>query len=195
MQIASTLWPRLRNSRAEALAVAALFGDRAELLLENDATADAVIKMNADGHLAQFADVLISVHGHFNPSAPEHAALILAPAAKSATASALFAHDVMGLRLNSKLAFLSACSTGLGSVDASDGLYGLPYALLVAGNGDTIASLWQVRDREAAQFVTRFFRYTQRGWSHRQALASTKRDWRRSGGHSRTWAAFVLFGG
>jgi CHAT domain-containing protein len=41
---------------------------------------------------------------------------------------------------------LSACQTGLGEVVGGEGVMGLPYALYVAGNKNTLLSLWAISD-------------------------------------------------
>ncbi|MBC7622248.1 MAG: CHAT domain-containing protein [Aeromicrobium sp.] len=102
------------------------------------------------------------------------------------------------MRLGSDLTVLSACNTAMGRTVNADGLVGLSYALLVAGNANTIATLWPVTDRDTTYFVDRLFANIQAGMPHGKALAETKRAFMRHPIQKlrdpRYWGAFVLFG-
>lgn len=76
-------------------------------------------------------------------------------------------------------------------------MVGLPAALMRAGVGTVIASLWEVDDEANFQFMTRFYELArQRGavW----ALREVQREWaRREDGWAQPfhWASYVLYGG
>ena len=98
--------------------------------------------------------------------------------------------------LKSELVVLSACDSGVGKVVSGEGVMGLPFAMFVAGNVNTILSLWPVDDKATAEFVTRLFEHLQAGQGAAQALAATKREFARHRryGHPAYWAPFVLVG-
>ncbi|PHQ28390.1 hypothetical protein CJ305_14830 [Leeuwenhoekiella nanhaiensis] len=60
---------------------------------------------------------------------------------------------------NTKIAILSACETGLGFIEGSEGVYGLKRAFKMAGVDTLILSLWQVPDKETAEFMQLFYRF------------------------------------
>jgi len=104
-----------------------------------------------------------------------------------------------GFDLKSDLMVMSACETGLGKMVSGEGVQGLPYALYVAGNRDTLLSLWQVSDDGTALFMQRFWAKVKAGTSHARALSETKREMQRGeAGKSYSdpyyWAPFVLYG-
>ena len=69
-------------------------------------------------------------------------------------------HAVEAQTLNlygTELVVLSACDTGKGAVDYSEGLEGLPRALYVAGARNVLVALWPVGDRAARNFMERFY--------------------------------------
>jgi CHAT domain-containing protein len=66
----------------------------------------------------------------------------------------LSAYEVAVLDLRSvDTVVLSGCETGLGRVEAGEGVYGLRRAFLVAGAGRVVVSLWQVPDRLTAAMM------------------------------------------
>jgi len=71
----------------------------------------------------------------------------------------LHALEAQTLNLSgTELVVLSACDTGKGVLDYSEGLEGLPRALFVAGARNVLVALWSVGDREARTFMERFYR-------------------------------------
>jgi CHAT domain-containing protein/Tfp pilus assembly protein PilF len=103
--------------------------------------------------------------------------------------------------LGTELVVLSACQTGQGTYDYSEGLEGLPRAFYVAGAKNVLVALWNVGDESTKEFMTMFYDY----WTRQPvsdpaaALIETKKyfmihpnpDWR----NPQIWAAFVLYEG
>ena len=91
---------------------------------------------------------------------------------------------------------MSACDSGVGKVVGGEGVLGLPFALFVAGNVNTLLTLWPVDDRATAEFVAAFFARVKSGATASQSLAATKREFsrHRRWSHPAYWAAFVLVG-
>ncbi|MEL7471458.1 MAG: CHAT domain-containing protein, partial [Pseudomonadota bacterium] len=70
----------------------------------------------------------------------------------------LHAVEVQTLNLyGTELVVLSACDTGQGAHDYSEGLEGLPRAFYVAGAKNVLAALWPVGDVAAKIFMQRFY--------------------------------------
>lgn len=71
----------------------------------------------------------------------------------------LTAYEVSNMYLpNTKLAVLSACETGLGDIQGSEGVYGLQRAFKMAGVENLVMSLWKVPDTETAEFMQEFYK-------------------------------------
>ena len=63
-----------------------------------------------------------------------------------------------GLNLEgTELVALSACNTGQGTVDYTEGVYGLVRAFRVAGARRVLMTLWPVEDAYAKTFMLRFY--------------------------------------
>ncbi len=104
----------------------------------------------------------------------------------------LTAYEVSNLNLlNTKLVVLSACETGLGDIDNSEGVYGLQRAFKITGADNLIVSLWQVPDKETVEFMQIFYSgclenlTIREAFYNAQSLMSKKYD-------PYFWASFVL---
>jgi CHAT domain-containing protein/Flp pilus assembly protein TadD len=70
----------------------------------------------------------------------------------------LTAAEVSQLNLRkTKLVVLSACETGLGTIDGSEGTFGLKRGFKLAGVEQMIVSLWSVPDKETMELMTLFY--------------------------------------
>lgn len=104
----------------------------------------------------------------------------------------LTAQEVATLNLfNTELVVLSACETGLGDIKGDEGVYGLQRAFKMAGVRYIIMSLWQVPDKETAEFMTLFYSNLFVSKDIRQAFAETQKIMREKY-DPYFWAAFVL---
>jgi CHAT domain-containing protein/Tfp pilus assembly protein PilF len=114
----------------------------------------------------------------------------------------LHAEEVQALNLEgTELVVLSACDTGQGAPDYSEGLEGLPRAFRVAGARHVLVALWPIGDEAARDFMERFYArwLAQENSDLGQALQETKLEYIRSGDPRErdpsVWAPFVLFEG
>ncbi len=104
----------------------------------------------------------------------------------------LTAQEVTAIDLsNTQLVVLSACETGLGDIRGSEGVYGLQRAFKMAGARYMIMSLWQVPDKETAEFMEVFYKKLLDCRNVRSAFNETQREMRQKYDPF-FWAAFVL---
>ncbi len=114
----------------------------------------------------------------------------------------LLAEEVAALDLQSvELAVLSACDTGRGHVEQSEGVQGLRRAFQTAGARALVMSLWPVSERATLRWMEAFYaaRFARgRGTSDavHEAMLQTLRERRRHGEstHPFYWGAFVATG-
>jgi CHAT domain-containing protein len=102
------------------------------------------------------------------------------------------AYEISQLDLNTtELVVLSACETGLGDINGSEGVYGLQRAFRMAGVKKLIVSLWQVPDKETSELMTLFYSNWLKGSSIRDAFSKAQKEMRKKY-TPYYWAAFVL---
>jgi CHAT domain-containing protein/Tfp pilus assembly protein PilF len=92
---------------------------------------------------------------------------------------------------NTELVVLSACETGLGDIKGSEGVYGLQRSFKMAGVNYIIMSLWQVPDKETAEFMTTFYKKLIESDDIKKAFKETQLEMRKKY-DPYYWAAFVL---
>ena len=106
----------------------------------------------------------------------------------------LTAYEVSNLYMpGTKLVVLSACETALGDIQGSEGVYGLQRAFKMAGVQNLVMSLWQVGDKETAEFMQLFYKNLFNRQSVNDAFfnaqATMKNKYRNE---PYKWAAWVL---
>ncbi|EDX78103.1 Tetratricopeptide repeat family [Coleofasciculus chthonoplastes PCC 7420] len=108
------------------------------------------------------------------------------------TAQEVSALDLVG----TKLVVLSACDTGLGNIDAGEGIYGLRRALVLAGAESQVMSLWKVSDTATKDLMVNYYQKLRENQGRSEALRQTQLEMIESGEyqHPYYWAAFIPSG-
>jgi len=216
-------FPRLEGTRQEGEAVRNLL-KFAVILLDNDVLDEEVKKIRSPEILH------IATHGFFiseqksddtktllsilkikrfeNPLlrsaivlAGANASLYKKTPAEHAEDGLLTALDVTGMDLTgTDLVVLSACETGLGVVQAGDGIYGLRRAFTIAGAKTQIVSLWKVPDYETKELMVSFYTKLVNGKGKAEALRESQREMiaklrkEKKSDSPFYWAAFICVG-
>jgi CHAT domain-containing protein len=107
----------------------------------------------------------------------------------------LTAYEAQNLPLdNTRLVVLSACETGLGDVQAGEGVYGLQRAFLVAGARSVIMSLFKVNDEATQKLMNYFYEaYLQTNDAH-AAFRQAQQRMRKEYPHPYFWGSFIITG-
>jgi CHAT domain-containing protein len=188
--------PRLPFTRREADAIAALVPDgRALKALDFAASRDLALS----GELRRARFVHFATHGLVNARHPALSGLVLSLVDEGGRTRDGFLRlqDVYNTRLDAELVVLSGCRTALGREVRGEGLVGLTRGFFYAGAPRLVASLWDVRDRSAAELMRRLYEgLLKRGERPAQALRSAQLALLRDPAWSspRHWAAFALHG-
>ncbi|HSR51340.1 MAG TPA: CHAT domain-containing protein [Acidobacteriota bacterium] len=181
---------RLANASQEVRRIEEVFQSEVCILMGTEATEPFFKKLAPDYRFLHLA-----THGAFDRRNPLGSALVLESGPGGD--GLLEAREIMELRLNADLVFLSACETALGAgyysdIPPGDDFRGLTQAFLDAGSRAVLASLWKVDDLATAHFAGRF--YAERASGDAEAIAAVQREMLRNDrfAHPFFWAPFVL---
>jgi CHAT domain-containing protein len=107
----------------------------------------------------------------------------------------LTALEISNLDLkNTDIVILSACETGLGDIEGSEGVYGLQRAFKMAGVKTVIMSLWEVPDAETAEFMNLFYTKWKTLNNPKKAFKEAQQQMMNTYRETpEKWAAFVYF--
>ncbi len=99
-----------------------------------------------------------------------------------------------------ELVVASACESGLGRVEAGEGVYGLRRAFLYAGAQSLLISLSKVPDAETQQLIASFFGGLKEGQGKLESLRKAQlemikqRQEHHGAAHPFFWGSFILVG-
>ena len=143
---------------------------------------------------ARFPVIHFATHGLVSDAQPKRSGLLMAP--EPGEDGLLQVGEIYGLGLKANLIVLSACRTALGKEITGEGLIGLSRAFFYAGARSVVATLWNLNDRFAAEFVERFYRELNTGISAEEALRRAKAAYVNDPKYSHPfyWSSLVLLG-
>jgi len=186
---------RLKFSAQEVDSISNIFGK---------ANVTAYIGSEASEKTLKSIDLLsaktlhFATHGTVNNYYPELSALLLSTVDDSENDGLLQPAEIMRLRLNAKLAFLSACETGVGKSYPGEGVLSLARPFLIAGCDAVVITSWKIDDRCTVDLVADFYRSYKLSGSLSDALSEAQRNLIKSERHlyhhPYFWAPFVLVG-
>lgn len=107
----------------------------------------------------------------------------------------LTAYEAMNLNLDkTDLVVLSACETGLGEIEAGEGVYGLQRAFLVAGARTIIMSLFKVSDEATQKLMVKFYSKWLATGDKRASFIQAKQEIRDEYKDPIFWGPFIMIG-
>jgi CHAT domain-containing protein len=177
---------RLPAARQEAAALVGALGGRR--LIGSAASKAALVR-----GLDEPVSILhLAAHARIDASRASHSALMLAPVPGGD--GRLVPAEIAGLPLEGKIVVLSGCRTGSGRILGGEGPMSLARAFFQAGARSVLASLWPLRDAEAARWVTELTPRLAAGRRLDEAVREVRRELRREGLPAEAWAGIALLG-
>ncbi len=143
--------------------------------------------------LRRFGVLHFATHAVTDEVDPDRSGVLLAPGA-AAEDGLLQIREIVGLDLGGRVVVLSACSSNTGALLRGEGVMSLARAFFQGGAHTVVASLWRLRDDEAADFFARFYRHLGRGAAVGDALHAAQAESIAAGIPAAAWAGIVALG-
>ncbi len=161
-------WNDLPGTRVETNRLKQLFGERAKVFTDGNASEQTLESLRKSEELSKYRYLHFATHGEGNNVKAFESSLILSQdnlpkelmpkAGEPFLNGQLSAREVLDYwKLNAELVTLSACETAIGKSGGGDGLLGFAQAFLTAGARSVCLSLWKVDDTATALLMSRFY--------------------------------------
>lgn len=155
--------------------------------------AEEASKANFVENAADYDILHLAMHAVLYEKQPEKSNLIFSDNEK------LYVSELYEMNIPAKLAVLSACNTGTGTIKDGEGVQSLSRAFTYTGVESTVRSLWPVPDRETSHIMTSFYQHLKNGQNKAASLRKAKLDYLENTTdknlqHPYYWAGFVVSG-
>jgi CHAT domain-containing protein len=145
-------------------------------------------------------DVLhLAMHTIINDSLPMFSKLVFSkPGINSSEDGYLNTYEIYNMKLNARLAVLSACATGSGKLQKGEGVMSMARGFIFAGCPSILMTLWQVEDKSGVKIMEDFYYYLSKGKRKDVALRMAKLNHLESSdpltAHPHYWLGYVSIG-
>ncbi len=181
-------WDPLKGAESEVASITGLWNSGFKVF--NPAAKTDFLKYAGDYKVLHFA-----MHSVVNDQNPMLSRLIFsAPDKDGMTLNAI---DLYSMHLNSDLAVLSACNTGVGQLHRGEGIMSFSRAFAYAGVPSAVISLWKVPDLATSQIMVSFYKYLEAGKPKDIALQLARQDFMKNNPEMKNpyfWSGFILTG-
>jgi len=178
----------LQGAEHEVASITDLFNSGFTIF--NPANKADFINKASDYKILHFA-----MHSSLNDENPMMSVMVFSE--NDSAENLLTAIELYSMKLNSELAVLSACNTGVGQLHRGEGIMSFSRAFAYAGVPSAVISLWKVPDVATSKIMVSFYGHLKNGEPKDKALQLARQDFVRDNpdmGHPYYWAGFILTG-
>jgi len=197
--------PRKDSETGKFYRLAALPGARDEIMsiskyISSTSYSDKKAQEDIFKKDAASYDILhLAMHTIINDSLPMYSKLVFSkPEVTSSDDGCLNAYEVYNMKLNARLAVLSACETGSGKLQGGEGVMSMARGFIYAGCPSVVMTLWQVEDKSGVNIMSDFYRYLSKGKRKDVALRMAKLNHLENSdpltAHPHFWLGYVTIG-
>ena len=161
---------------------------------------DKLAQENTFKEKAPEFDILhLAMHTIINDSLPMLSKLVFSkPDQKFTDDGYLNAYEIYNMKLNARLAVLSACETGSGKLQQGEGVMSMARGFIYAGCPSIVMTLWQVEDKSGVKIMEDFYHYLSKGKRKDVALRMAKLNHLNNSdpltAHPHFWLGYVNIG-
>lgn len=148
----------------------------------------------------QYSLIHIATHSIMNNTNPLNSKLVFSQPDKISADNdgILHAYELYGMELNAQLITLSACNSGIGTIEEGEGVLSLARAFAFAGTPNIVMSLWALSDYTTAQIIETFYQKLNTNTPKDEAMQEAKLRFLESATRVTSapayWAGLVIIG-
>lgn len=163
-------------------------------------TEEEADEANFKNEAAKYGIIHLGTHAEINPGSPLMSHLVLSKNLQndSTEDGYLYAYEIYQMPLRAELAVLSACETGIGKQQKSEGIISLAHSFSYAGCPSIVMSLWNIDEKTTSGIILDFYSHLAEGMHKNKALRQAKLDYLSKAPHELRspyyWAGLVLLG-
>ena len=155
-------------------------------------------KTNFLNQIEQHGLLHLAMHGVVDYEHADFAHFLFSTTSSTTDNHQLYHYEISNLDLNTQLAVLSACETGLGKYEAGEGVFSLARGFMEAGVPSVVMSLWKVNDLSTSELMPLFYKGLADGLAIDRALGNAKQQYLSNADlryrHPYFWSGFVSLG-
>lgn len=140
----------------------------------------------------------LATHTIIDNENPLYSKLVFTPGIDDSEDGLLHTYELYNMKLNAKLACLSACNTGFGEIQNGEGVVSIARGFMYAGVPNIMMSLWSVPDQSTSEIMVYFYEELKKGHGKADALRNAKLRYLELADENTSmpyyWAAFTLIG-
>jgi CHAT domain-containing protein len=161
----------------------------------DSAAQENIFKSNA----SQYDILHLAMHTIINDSVPMFSKLVFSkPDKNSEDDGFLNTYEIYNMKLNARLAVLSACETGIGKLQKGEGVMSMARGFIYAGCPSIVMTLWKVEDKSGVKIMEDFYSYLSKGKRKDVALRMAKLNHLNNSdpltAHPHFWLGYVNIG-
>jgi len=148
---------------------------------------------------SEFDILHLAMHTIINDSIPMYSKLVFSKPSQNVTDDGfLNIYEIYNMKLNARLAVLSACETGTGKLQRGEGVMSMARGFIFAGCPSIVMTLWQVEDKSGVKIMDDFYYYLSKGKRKDIALRMAKLNHLKNSdpltAHPHFWLGYVNIG-
>ncbi len=181
----------LPGAESEAKAISEVLNG--DLLLASEAT-----EKNFKENASNYNLLHLAMHTYIDENNPLFSKLIFSTPIDTTEDGFLNMFEVYGLRLNAKLAIISACRSGDGNLIKGEGLLSLARGFQYAGCPSLVAAQWRIDDFSGSEVMVHFAKNLKKGMSKSVSMQLAQSEYIGNAdplrSHPYFWASYQVIG-
>ncbi|MBC6997399.1 CHAT domain-containing protein [Cytophaga sp. FL35] len=170
---------------------------KAHFPLDSLMAENATLK-NFRERVANYRMLHLATHASANDAYPDYSYLAFSENNKSEN-NVLYIRDLYETNLKAELVTLSACQTGIGSLQTGQGMLSLSKGFQYAGAKALVHTQWKINDKSSVQLMDSFYKFLSEGATKSEALRKAKLTYLQNTDdsllkHPYYWAAYAVSG-